>query len=41
MRYVERNLRQNEHVIAKAHVTYWAIVPILLRVITMSLIRTI
>ena len=36
MRYVERNLRQNEHVIAKAHVTYWAIVPILLRVLLLG-----
>ncbi|MBQ6550186.1 MAG: PH domain-containing protein [Lachnospiraceae bacterium] len=31
MRYVERNLRDNEHVVAEAHVTYWAIVPIILR----------
>lgn len=31
MRYIERNLRQNEQVIARAHVTYWALVPIILR----------
>ena len=31
MRYVERNLRKNEHVAATAHVSYWSIVPIILR----------
>ena len=33
MRYVERNLRNNEHVVATAHVSYWSIVPIILRTV--------
>lgn len=36
MRYVEKNLRKNEHVIATAQVTLWAIAAILLRTLLLA-----
>ena len=39
MRYVERNLRKNEHVVATAHVSYWAVLALVLKaVLTVAII---